>query len=238
MAFSLASFLVWNTFAFRIFLNTAHRAFLLFCAFALFVMGSRQQTLGKRYYHCGLIVVVICLPWFVALGTFTNSLNEPSLVVLPRAIGFVELCILLGVVMDILFITFFRWVLRAIAEMSGLGTICLYLIAISVMTALLVGPAAIWVVSPFHTNSWVAYYVSKTNLVDALCLLLLILVMVLLLAHRLIWPLIKRPIYAANRQQLIKNTKLLGGIGTALVLYAFHNYPAVKWMTDHLPWFK
>jgi len=80
-----------------------------------------------------------------------------------------------------------------------------------------------------------AGYVSMTNLVDALCLLLLITVMTLLLANRLVWPLIKRPIYAANRKGLIKNTKLLGALGTMLLLYAFPNNPVVKWITHFLP---
>ena len=77
--------------------------------------------------------------------------------------------------------------------------------------------------------------VSTTNFVDALCLLLLLVVMVLLLAHRIVWPLIKRPIYAANRKQLIKNTKLLGALGTMLLLYAFPDNSVVKWITRFLP---
>jgi hypothetical protein len=77
--------------------------------------------------------------------------------------------------------------------------------------------------------------ISMTNFVDGLCLLLLLAVMALLLAHRLIWPLIKRPVYAANRKQLIKNTKFLGWLGTALLLYAFPNNPVVKWITHFLP---
>ena len=76
---------------------------------------------------------------------------------------------------------------------------------------------------------------SLTNLVDALCLLLLLVIMLLLLAHRLVWPVIKRPIYAANRKQLIKNTKLLGALGTMLLLYAFPNNPVVNWITHFLP---
>ena len=55
------------------------------------------------------------------------------------------------------------------------------------------------------------------------------------LTHRLLWPVVKRPIYAANRKGLIKNTNLLGALGTMLLFYAFPNNPVVKWLTDFLP---
>lgn len=153
---------------------------------------------------------------------------------------------------DALFIVFFRWTLKRIAEVSGLGKIILYLVAVSSVLALLVGPALPYVAlsprnlwlfidklsAPYYgliTPLYVAVNISMTNVLDALCLLLLVLVMVLLIAHRLVWPLIKRPIYAANRKQLIKNTNLLGALGTMLLLYAFPNNPVVDWITHFLP---
>jgi hypothetical protein len=60
----------------------------------------------------------------------------------------------------------------------------------------------------------------------------------MLVVHRLLWPVVKRPIYAANRKQLIKNSKLLGGLGTMLLLYAFPSNPVVKWITHFLPTLK
>ena len=77
--------------------------------------------------------------------------------------------------------------------------------------------------------------ISMTNLVDAACILLLIVVMTVLLSHRIIWPLIKRPLYAANRKGLIKNTKLPGYLGIVLLSYALPNNPFVQWLTDFLP---
>ncbi len=123
--------------------------------------------------------------------------------------------------------------------------------AISLVAALLVGPAFVVLIpsllvhiDKFHASpgitaldaiaQWLGI-ACMSNLVDALCLLLLILIMAILLAHRLAWPLLKRPIYAANRKQLIKNTKLLGTLGTMLLLYAFPNNSVVKWITHFLP---
>jgi hypothetical protein len=73
--------------------------------------------------------------------------------------------------------------------------------------------------------------VSMTNFVDALCLLLSLVIMLLLLAHRPTWPLTKRPTYAANRKQIIQNTDLLGAVGTMLILYAFPQPP--RYPTDN-----
>jgi hypothetical protein len=77
--------------------------------------------------------------------------------------------------------------------------------------------------------------VSMTNFVDALCLLLSLVIMLLQLAHRPTWPLTKRPTYAANRKQIIQNTDLLGAVGTMLILYAFPNRPVIQHITQFLP---
>ncbi len=243
MAFSMASLLVWHTFAFRFALSTTRSAVWLFCALILIILGSLRPTLGEKSYHVGLASLVICLPWLVTSGMFAPGPSGHGLEVWPSAVRFIELVVLLGVLVDILFIAFFRWVLRNIAGISSFWVILLYFIAVSLVTGLLTGPAVIFSLNPSSSYQFpvpflvwlVAYYTSTTNLVDALCLLLLLVIMLLLLAHRLVWPLIKRPIYAANRKQLIKNTKLLGALGAILLLYAFPNNPVVRWIVHFLP---
>lgn len=69
----------------------------------------------------------------------------------------------------------------------------------------------------------------RTNLVDVLCLLLFLFIMLLLLAYRLLSHLIGGTAY---RNQLVKNTRLLGALGTMLLFYAFS---VVKWITHFLP---
>jgi hypothetical protein len=152
-----------------------------------------------------------------------------------------------GIMTDIVFIMFFRWTLTIIARISSAKTIILCFILLNLVTAVLIGPAIliyrffgqVFLHAGRPTTSEMLtfglYMFSMTNFLDALCLLLVIVVMLLLLAHRLLWPLIKRPIYAANRKQLIKNTKLLGTLGAMLLLYAFPNNPVVKLVTHFLP---
>src|SRR5262249_27370333 len=117
---------------------------------------------------------------------------------------------------------------------TNLWTIFFNLIAVVGMATVLTGPVLLFV-NPSYQRA-LAYglgifidpafirigaAVFMTNLLDALCLFVLVVVMTTLLAHRLMWPLIKRPIYAANRKQLIKNTKLLGALGAVLLRFAF-----------------
>ena len=189
------------------------------------------------------MVLVICSIWLVGLPVairFSGSLAasiEPELFLNM----FYYIFIVPSVLADICFIAFFRWVLGKIAASRSTGPIILCLIAVTVITALLIGPAVTFLLTPRREmESWVfvLVYISLTNVVDAACLLLLALVMLLLLAHRLCWPLIKRPIYAANRKQFIKNSKLLGALGAMLLLYAFPNNPLVKWITHFLPFLK
>jgi len=203
-------------------------------------LRTLRPIITGRLYNIGLMVLVICSIWLVGLPVrirFSSSLAasiEPDLFLNI----FCYVFIVPSVLADICFIAFFRWVLRKIAAFRSTGPIILCLIAVAVITALLIGPAVRFLLTPrVEMESWVfvLVYISLTNVVDAACLLLLALVMLLLLAHRLCWPLIKRPIYAANRKQLIKNSKLLGTLGTMLLLYAFPNNPVVKWITHLLP---
>jgi hypothetical protein len=109
-----------------------------------------------------------------------------------------------------------------------------------IVTVLLAGPTFIFFLElpvPFlaiHAASLLVVFISMTNLLDALCLLLFISLLLLLLTHRVLWPLIKRPLYAANRKGLVKNTKLLGTLGTMLLMYAFPNNPFVKLLAEFL----
>jgi hypothetical protein len=152
---------------------------------------------------------------------------------------FLILGVLGGTVADLFFVVVFRWLLRKMVGFSSFWTLGLCLLAMSTVGVLLVAPS-------IGLQGWLgdlasgegsdtqfysllaAISISATNWIDAVCALLAVAVMIVLLLHRIIWPVIKRPIYAANRKQLIKNSKLLGTLGTALMLYAFPANPVVR----------
>jgi hypothetical protein len=202
----------------------------------------------KSYYVGLMIVAAVCiwLEWFIVFPPNEDSLlpSHP----LADAFQVLLMTILPGVVIDIVFIAFFRWVLKKVSTLNGLGPIMVYLIAVTAFAASLIAPAfwvdsVTWFLRVFARldYSWAESVsaglavIALTNLIDVLCLLLLVTIMVALLVHRLSWPFMKRSIYAANRRGLVKNTKLLGTLGTMLLLYAFPNNAIIKWITHFLP---
>jgi hypothetical protein len=202
-----------------------------------------QSFTEKWPYYFGMMIFVIWATWW------TTGMSAPLNILL--AASFIILAVVIfGVLMDIFFIAFFRWVLRRISRFMSARTIIFCLFAVGAAVALLIGPVVAGRIlydrgyfDPHHLTAAMRVvmfsgFVSLTNLIEVLCLLLLIVVMLLLLAHRLVWPIIKRPIYAANRKQLIKNTKLLGAVGTALLMYAFPHNRCMQWITDHVPFLK
>jgi hypothetical protein len=210
----------------------------------------RPFTNGRLYL--GLIILL--------LGAVTFLFHSVSALLVVLAIfgG--------GLVTDVLFIILFRWVLAKIAGLRSFWTITVCFIAVTATVILMMAPLlALLAFRPGtfeELMQWLAQYcrrhlfyyhylvlptlraaqawflISMSNLVDALCLVLLIVIMLLLLAHRLIWPLIKRSIYAANRKQLIENTKLLGALGVALLIFAFPHNRYVQWITRYVPFLR
>jgi len=72
------------------------------------------------------------------------------------------------------------------------------------------------------------YGVSNTNLFSALLALAVLLALFAALAHRLVWPSISRPIYAAHRYGMFKQHKLLVALGGTCLLFAWPNNVLVK----------
>ena len=253
MAFSLASLCLWLSVEERAYTHPLFFSVVLFIVLVLFALGSIPAFAASgRLPRRNLRFIPTTKPYLVSLIVLVISAAFWG----AREVGFAagllgtDFIVILGVLLDVFFIAFFRWVLGTICRVSSLWAVALLLALTTTVTVLLIGPAVDQVlhlglyeyqerVAPVgwikHGGPLYVSSVSGTNLVDAACLLLLLVVMLILLAHRLLWPLIKRPIYAANRKQLIKNTKLLGAFGTMLLLYAFPNNPIVKWITHFLP---
>ncbi len=61
---------------------------------------------------------------------------------------------------------------------------------------------------------------ASSNMIDALAASIFVLVAVSLLAHRLLWPLIQRPLYALQAAGFIGRRKLLFSVGGLLLGYS------------------
>ncbi len=65
--------------------------------------------------------------------------------------------------------------------------------------------------------------VSATNTLDSLLAGSFVALIILTLLHRLVWPLLERPVYAAHRHNLLSNKRVLPALGIGLLLYAFNS---------------
>lgn len=193
----------------------------------------RKTTKPARLFYYGLIILALSAA--PAIFPFLPLLGQGG-----------WYCFV--VLSDIMFIAFFRWLLRGIRRVESLWVICMYLGVAFIVTALLTGPLIFrFLDQPFDDglvgflDRWLghpfpdAFGWSATKSVDILCLLLLIGVMLLLLLHRLTWPMMKRLFHATNRTKLVQNKRLLSAVGVILITYAYPSNPIVKWVTDFLP---
>jgi hypothetical protein len=225
-AFSLASFSAYWVIALR-HINGSWVGIALASLFVMaFLPLRRRHAVPREVKRPALLRALVLIVPFCAIASSVLTMDNSDLF---AAYYFI---VIVGGFIDILFIVYFRWTLRKIAEVTHFWWIIFYISAAGVVAALLIGPL---LYEPHSHVAYVANLLCATNLIDLACLLLMVVVMITLAIHRLLWPLIKRPIYAANRKQLIKNSKLLGALGAMLLLYAFPNIPLVKWLTGFLP---
>lgn len=63
-------------------------------------------------------------------------------------------------------------------------------------------------------------FVSSTRLFISAVALVHLAVLLLAVAHRVVWPLLSRIVYAAERHKFFKERKLFGSLGTALMIHA------------------
>ena len=150
--------------------------------------------------------------------------------------------LILGVSCDLVFVASTRWLLRRSANLSnvpGLVSFALLNVAIGVVLVsglfvpLLLGHRLSGVAQMIKTHSalWASIAtVSATNLFSAAVAFFAIILMIAALLHRLIWPMISRPIYAVHRYELVKKPNILGAIGVALLMAGLPNNPVVKWV--------
>lgn len=85
---------------------------------------------------------------------------------------------------------------------------------------------------------WVFVFdVSVSNLITALMCILVVLLLVAALIHRLMWPVLARPIYALQRFGVIRHPKLLAALSAICLLFAWPHSSAVVALAKilHLP---
>jgi len=208
---------------------------LLLFSLVFFVLGFSRKL---RYFS----LVFLVFGWLIQLWGLRGTLN-----VYQASFGEVisaDMVYLGGILSVIGSVALIQWSLRLGSHLSntrGLAAIILLNVA---LCAALLGPTIFTrlhyqvttfgprvgtsLISRPHGFLLFLYGVSNTNLFSALLALAVLLALFAALAHRLVWPSISRPIYAAHRYGMFKQHKLLVALGGTCLLFAWPNNVLVK----------
>jgi len=141
----------------------------------------------------------------------------------------------IGVISDVSYIAFMRWLLRRISSADHIGKILL-------ATATQFLALAMIIVFPFYLGTKVAAFSEPVgfglilsfavNSIDVLAILLAISTAIAMLIHRLIWPALQRPLYAIQSLPLLKRKAVMWTFGTGLLAYSYAGVP--RWIAEIL----
>lgn len=239
ISFSLASFFLFAFLSFPLvhnppagYISGAFRLFLFFLTFALvpawieskalleFRWGVIVSTLLKILWWGVIVLALLKIMDFLLFVSRTRGLGPTA-----RGVGYVALPFAFSLFCDLSYIVLTRWILRRISKIDRV-----YEIVLQVLVNLLV--LAILIYVPVFFGSKVVRYSPLAGGVLALSFVLnsidivagfaALVLALLLLLHRLLWPVIERPIYAIHRFAPVRNKKLLWGIGIALIFLPKH----------------
>ena len=228
ICFSIASFFLTGLVSLGFVKTHAHglawsaiREFIGFSALALMPSALTNKWFIRVW---GIVVLcIIAVPADFLLFIYTR--HDPHAA---RVTSVAVLAFVISLFFDGLYLYLTRITLRQIAEVDRLPRIIL-LIFYNVL-GLAVVLALPWVlgVALFrfkHTQTLaIAAIVSFVlNSIDVLVASVGLVISLLLLSHRIIWPVIERPLHAVHRFNIIGNKKALVGCGIALITLPTHS---------------
>ena len=196
-----------------------------FCLFLFFVgIGLVPAFVEDQWllWLWGGAVVVQLVP-LGRLLVFASSVQGAAFAA--RGAGYLLLAFMISFAFDVLYIVLTRWILRRVSRIDRAREIILAIFAnLLILVILLVAPIEIgFKVFAFAPTLaaviMISFILNSVNFVVGFAALILAF---LLLLHRLVWPVLERPLYAFQRFDLIRNKKLLWGIGLALVILPMH----------------
>lgn len=139
---------------------------------------------------------------------------------------------------DVLYISITRWMLRRMLQMRQLHELFgLIVLDILLAVVLVYGPiemATVTAVRSHLVGLIGSAVVVMFNFGDFIACSIFFIVMLAVLAHRLMWPVLERPIYALHRYGVIRNKKLLWCVGSALLVGPQGFIALGKYIIQHL----
>jgi len=203
-------------------------AVLLSSAFTFFALGiiptiklfSKMPKLLIRYISIGLAIFGACI-----LSLIVRLLYSPSYIVLCFAV----LPIALAISSDIVFTVITRKILRTCSSLNSLFKLSLLLITNIVIAFTLVLFPVFWgfiavVVDSFfssgdieHLAHIVILIAGSGNLIIGLTSFAIVILALTLLIHRVLWPILERPMYLLQQVGITRRKKSVLIIGFALI---------------------
>lgn len=148
-----------------------------------------------------------------------------------QLISMAAICLGASLLSDVAYIAFTRWTLRRISKTNRIAGIVLGIILqVTFLAVLLVWPIYAGLkLTPFSAVLGASIFFScMLNSIDVFATFAALIVAVLMLVHRMAWPLIQRPLYAIQRTSHITRKGWLWSVGIALLTFSVTGFPG--WM--------
>jgi hypothetical protein len=175
----------------------------------------------RRFW--GLIVIATVLRPLVPFLLFLYS--RWGVASAGHALGLVALAFGVSFVCDVCYVTLTRWMLRRIAVDSRVhGVVLMIAVNFLLLCVLLVGPIEVGskLFKYWQHGSEVIFFSFLLNAIDLFAGSAALILGLTLLIHRLLWPLLERPLYALQRYRVMSDKKLLWGVGLSLAFLPTH----------------
>jgi hypothetical protein len=232
LCFSMASFYL-SLALFTREMRPLTKPVLLTCSLILLGCGFSQRLryLGFAVLALGGLLNVFRLSG--SLATYQVSLGE---FVFGAVIYVIAILSVVG------FVALTRWSLRLASQLSSAPGLITIILANVALSASLLSPLIFVELLPYHTSVFGSrvgqslisqfltffYSISVTNLFNAALPVVVVLLLLAALLHRLVWPVISRPVYAAHRHGVITQHKLLTALGALCLGLAWPHNILVK----------
>jgi hypothetical protein len=197
-----------------------------YVVFVLAILPAILKPMGIKIWGVLLLVFWVYTASHCGVTEAKDGSLEPS----PYFLS-----LLAGAACDIAFIAGARWLFRHMQTTStlpravGLGIAGLVL-ALAVVAAPLAG--AFGLIQMSQTTATALALTAFTNVLDVAVMVVPLLLLLLLIAHRIVWPVVKGPLYTVQRHHVFERyKKAVVGLGVALIAYSALGLP--QWV-EHL----
>jgi hypothetical protein len=142
-----------------------------------------------------------------------------------RGVSYLILALGFSLFCDLSYIAVTRWMLRRVSKIDRVYEIVFEIVVnLLVLALLLLAPIflGVYVFKYLPTPGIIMFLSFLLNSIDIVAGFAALILALMLLLHRLLWPMIQRPLYAIQRFTPLKNKRLLWTMGISLILLPTH----------------